>query len=96
MGGRESECRHLRVDFQLFQAPLQELILSRRHLDEVGGVEGQALVVRTRQLPGKGQLISDGSKVWQILQVIEGAPGEYVACHPAHRAMHSSGAGLAQ
>lgn len=74
---------HLGVDFKLPEAPLQQLLFSSRHLHKVGGVEGEPLVIGTRQLTSKGQLIGNGGKIWQILQVVEGAPGEDVACHPA-------------
>lgn len=76
---------HLGVHFQLFQAPLQQLLLSCSHLDKVGGVEGQPLVICSGQLPSKSQLISNGGKVWQVLQVVEGAPWEDVAGHPTDR-----------
>lgn len=74
---------HLGVDFKLLETPLQQLLLSCRHLDKVGGMESETLVICTRQLTGKRQLISNGGKVWQVLQVIESAPGKNVACHPA-------------
>ena len=79
--------RHLGMHFQLFQAPLQQLLLGCSHLDKVGGVEGQPLVIRSGQLASKSKLISNGWKVWQVLQIVEGAPGEDVACHPADKGM---------
>ena len=73
------------MHFQLFQAPLQQLLLSSSHLDKVGGVEGEPLVISSGQLPGKSQLVCNGGKVWQVLQVVEGAPREDVAGHPTGR-----------
>ena len=76
---------HLGVDFKLLEAPLQQLLLSCGHLDKVGGMEGEALLVCTRQLTGERQLLSNGGKVGQVLQVVKGAPGENVAGHPARQ-----------
>ena len=72
------------MHLQLFEAALQQVRLRVRgsHLDKVGGVEGEALLIGTCQLAGKGQLLSYGREVWKVLHLVESAPRQHVAGHP--------------
>jgi hypothetical protein len=67
---------HGGVDFQLLDALLDQLLVIRPQLNEVGGVEREALVIRPGQLPSERQIVDYGLVVWKVLHLILCAPWE--------------------
>lgn len=65
------------MHFQLLDALGDQSRIVRAQLDEVGGVEGQPLVVGSRQLPREREVRLDALEIRQLLQIVLRTPGKY-------------------